>query len=87
MAVLLVRAGLQGGDTQTTTQTPTRQSPTSATSTTSTQRPHARYYRVVAGDTFGSISARVGISIARLQQLNPGVDSGALQVGQRLRVK
>ena len=39
------------------------------------------------GDTFGSIASKVGISVAQLQGLNPGVSSNALQVGQKLRVK
>jgi LysM repeat protein len=53
-----------------------------ATTTTS-----GRLYTVAVGDTFGSISAKTGVPIAQLEQLNPGVSSNALQVGQKLRVK
>jgi LysM repeat protein len=42
---------------------------------------------VQAGDTFGSIAAKVGLSVEELQALNPGVSSNTLQVGQKLRVK
>jgi LysM repeat protein len=47
----------------------------------------ARFYTVVAGDTFGSISAKTGVPIAQIEQLNPGVSTNSLQVGQKLRVK
>jgi lipoprotein NlpD len=45
------------------------------------------YVRVRKGDTLGSIAARAGTSVARLERLNPGVSPTALQVGQRIRVK
>jgi Tfp pilus assembly protein FimV len=89
IAVLLIRAGLGGGDATTTGQDPGSR-PAATTATTATRRTRttaARFYTVVAGDTFGSISGKTGVSIDRLQQLNPGVSSNALRVGQRLRVK
>jgi LysM repeat protein len=46
-----------------------------------------KYYVVQTGDTFGTIASKLGISLARLQALNPGVSSNALQVGQRLRTR
>jgi LysM repeat protein len=46
-----------------------------------------QFYTVASGDTFGSISAKTGVPISQLEQLNPGVSTNALQVGQRLRVK
>jgi LysM repeat protein len=91
IAVLLVRAGLQGGKGGSTTTTsgrpPTTQAAPTATRTRSGKRSAARYYTVVSGDTFGAIAAKTGISVAQLERLNPGVNSTALQVGQRLRVK
>jgi len=42
---------------------------------------------VQTGETFGSIAARSGTSVAELEGLNPGVSSNSLQVGQRIRVK
>jgi LysM repeat protein len=41
----------------------------------------------VKGDSFGSISAKTGVSVAQIEQLNPGVSTNSLQVGQKLRVK
>ena len=95
IAVLLIRAGLGGGAKSVTT---TRSGPVTHPSTASTPPPgttrqgattttSGRFYRVGVGDTFGSISAKTGVSIAQIQQLNPGVSSNSLQVGQRLRVK
>lgn len=89
IAVLLVHAGLQGGKSDTTTTS----APATTVLTTSTVRKHPptkgpkRFYTVQAGDTFGTIASKAGISISQLQALNPGVSSNALQVGQKLRIK
>jgi LysM repeat protein len=93
IAVLLIRAGLNGGGSTTTTE----RGPITRTSTTRTEPPGTTraatttlagsFYTVSSGDTFGSISAKTGVPIAELERLNPGVSSNALQVGQRLRVK
>jgi LysM repeat protein len=91
IAVLLIRAGLGGGDQATTTVVPVTRPATTSTRTStrrsSTTAPAARFYTVQTGDTFGSISARTGTSVADLERLNPGVSSNTLQVGQKLRVK
>ena len=90
IAVLLVRAGLNGDNTPTTTGSTT----TAATTTTSkgtttrhTQTGPAQYYTVQSGDTFGSISVKTGVPVSQLESLNPSVSSNTLQVGQRVRVK
>ena len=70
--------------------TPTIGSPTgttrapSATTTTAAAKTGATY-TVVAGDTLVGIAKKIGISVATLQQLNPGVSSN-LQVGQKLNI-
>ena len=90
IAVLLIRAGLENNSgSQTTTQGPvtTRPAPGTTTRPTTTRKTAARYYTVQTGDTFGTIASKEGISVEQLQQLNPGVSSNALQVGQKLRVK
>ena len=46
-----------------------------------------RTYTVQSGDTFGSIASKTGTTVARLEQLNPGVDPAALHVGQKIRVQ
>lgn len=89
IAVLLIRAGLGEGSKGTTTTASIVVTTAPATTTTKqgTTPSGKRYYRVAAGDTFGSIAAKTGISISDLERLNPGVSSNSLQVGQKLRVK
>jgi LysM repeat protein len=94
IAVLLIRAGLQGGGGSTTNTVPTvTRAPAPAAATTRRTRPRktttaaAEYYTVQSGDTFGSIAARYGTSVARLEALNPGVSSSSLSIGQKIRVK
>ena len=96
IAVLLIRSGLGGGSgsgTATTRSGPVTHPSTAPTPPPGTTRQGAttttsgRFYTVAAGDTFGSISAKTGVPIAQLEQLNPGVSSNSLQVGQKLRVK
>jgi LysM repeat protein len=93
VAVLLIRAGIDGGGSGTTTgrgpvtHASTAQTPPPGTTRTATTTLAGSFYRVGSGDTFGSISAKTGVPIAQLERLNPGVSSSSLQVGQKLRVK
>jgi LysM repeat protein len=65
----------------------TATTPPAGTTRRGTTTVSGRFYTVQTGDTFGSISAKTGVPVSRLEELNPGVSSNALQVGQRLRVK
>jgi LysM repeat protein len=98
IAVLLVRAGLSGGDGSTTTvgalttTRPTTSSPTTTrlvlttpTATTTTTQ-EGEYYVVESGDTLGSIAERYDTTVEELVRLNPGIDPIALRVGDRIRV-
>jgi LysM repeat protein len=49
-----------------------------------TRRP--RTYTVKAGDTLSSIAQKTGVSLARVQALNPKLDSQSLQTGQRVKL-
>jgi LysM repeat protein len=93
VAVLLIRAGIQGGDS---TPAPTRPTPPAARPAPRPTKPQPkpkpkptlkRFYTIESGDTYGSIAARFGTTVAVLESLNPGVDEHALTVGQRIRVK
>jgi LysM repeat protein len=44
-------------------------------------------YVVQAGDTLGGIAEKTGVSVEKLQELNPDVDPQALTSGQRLKLK
>ena len=45
-----------------------------------------RYYTVRSGDTLSTIAAKHGKSLRTIQQLNPGVNSNRLRIGQKIRV-
>ena len=65
-------------DTTATTET----SPTTETTATGT----AIKVTVKAGDTLNAIAARTNTTVARLLELNPGVDPQTLSIGQELIV-
>ena len=84
IGALVVRAGLHSGrhhnaQTPTTTVTSTKKQPPS-------HKAH-RTYTVQSGDTLGGIAAKTGTTVARLEQLNPGIDPTALRVGETIRVQ
>jgi LysM repeat protein len=45
-----------------------------------------RSYTVKSGDTLSSIAIKTGVSLARIQSLNPKLDSNSLQTGQRVKL-
>lgn len=85
IGALVVHAGLQHGKQHATTPT------TTVTSKTKKRHGHRhrrlRTYTVVSGDTLGSIAAKTGTTVAKLEQLNPGINPTALRVGERIRVE
>ena len=90
IAVLLVRAGFQGGTsggatTGLTTTTAPAATTTVGTSTTTTQ-PAKLFYTIQAGDTLDIVAAKYGKTVNELVTLNPGVDPQALRIGQKIRV-
>lgn len=85
IGVLLVRAGFEHGRHHTPAQTTTQ---TVKTATTHAhKRQHPRTYTVQSGDTLSSIAGKTGTSVAKLEQLNPGIDPTALRVGEKIRVQ
>jgi LysM repeat protein len=87
IGALVVRAGLEHGKHQATPQTTTVTSKTKKKHTPGHQKRHLRSYTVQSGDTFASIAAKTGTTVARLEQLNPGVDPTTLRVGETIRVE
>jgi LysM repeat protein len=86
IGALLVRAGFQHG------QHHAKAPSTTVTSTTKTHkrthRPHhVQTYVVESGDTLESIATKTQTSVAKLEQLNPGIDPTALRVGEKIRVQ
>jgi LysM repeat protein len=85
IGAVVVRAGFQHGKHH--PKTPT-------TTVTSKKKTHKhdhgkrlRTYTVQSGDTLESIATKTGTTVARLEQLNPGVDPTALHVGEKIRVQ
>ena len=93
VAVLLVRAGLDNGDSSTPppAATTTEVTPTTTeepgTTETSTVPADAEFYEIQAGDTLAVIADQHGTTVEQLLVLNPDIDPVALTVGQRIRVK
>ena len=88
IGVLVVRAGFQHGKHNATPPT------TAVTSRTEKKKHHhaqggqqKKTYTVQSGDTLGSIASKMGTSVARIEQLNPGIDPTALRIGQTIRVQ
>ena len=85
IAVVLVRSGLEhSSPTNSTTSTTRAIPPSPQVSTTANKR---EYWTVRAGDTFGVISTKTGVSVARIQRLNPKVTSTSLFIGEKVRIK
>jgi len=103
IAVILIKAGLNGGSgsittvgalsttsTATTTTTSTKlvlTAPQGGTTSTDTTAAGAEYYVVQSGDTLGSMAEKYSTTVDELMTLNPGIDPTALHIGQKIRVK
>ncbi len=59
---------------------------TAKTTTTTGAAKTGATYTVQAGDTLVGIAKKIGIQLATLQSLNPGVTANSLQVGQKLNI-
>jgi LysM repeat protein len=87
IGALVVRAGFQHGKHHASTQTTTVTTKTKTNRAHDHKRRHLRTYTVQSGDTFESIATKEGTTVARLEQLNPGVDPTTLRVGEKIRVQ
>src|SRR5205085_2465040 len=50
-------------------------------------QPPQTEYVVQTGDTLGGIASKTGVTVVKLQQLNPRLDPQALVSGQRIKLK
>ena len=88
IAILLVRAGLEGGGKSGTT-TPTTKPQPIARSTTTRPKPKPaarRFYTIQSGDTLETVAAKFGTTTQKLLALNPTIDPHALSIGQKIRI-
>ncbi|HSP72206.1 MAG TPA: LysM domain-containing protein [Gaiellaceae bacterium] len=90
VAILLVRSALRHDSSRPVATTRPPAVTTTATQPATTRKPKPgakpQYYVVQAGDTFGTIASKSGVTVAQIEQLNPGVASTSLHVGQKIRV-
>jgi LysM repeat protein len=93
IAVILIRSGVEAGSSQRSATTVGSPAPrkhvvaTTSVTTTTKARTATRYWTVAAGDTFGVISAKSGVPVATIEQLNPHVHTTSLFIGERIRLK
>ena len=99
VAVLIVQSALRSDDPVARRTTPRATAPartgparpvrTTPTTTAATTRPRApaEFYAIKDGDTLATVANLYDTSVAKLLELNPGVDPVALTIGQRVRVK
>ena len=90
ISALVVRAGFEHGNHR--TNAPASTTVASQKKKQKSHKPapkpsHVRTYTVQSGDTFGTIAAKEGTTVAKLEQLNPDVSPTALHVGQKIRVE
>jgi len=50
-------------------------------------KPQSDTYTVVPGDTLSGIAAKSGISLRRLERLNPDLDPATLNAGQQIKLR
>lgn len=87
--VLVIPPPSDAGVTVPSAGTPSQSSaagnPAKTTTTTGAAKTGATY-TVQSGDTLVGIAKKIGIQLATLQSLNPGVTANGLQVGQKLNI-
>jgi LysM repeat protein len=92
IAIVLVASALHGDRSNAPATTATPPAHTTKTVAKKTKRAKTTtvgkrsYYTVVAGDTFGTIAAKTGTTVADLERLNPDTSSTTLHIGQKIRV-
>lgn len=86
-AVVAVYAILTSGGSDTaTTGTPAPVVSTTAPAARRQTGATRRTYVVRPGDTLSAIATRTGVSLARIQALNPNVDAESLHAGQKIKL-
>ena len=85
-AVVLSSPAVKGDDAG-TPQTNERTTTETRTGAERKRRQTRRKYTVKAGDTLGAIAEQTGVSVERLQALNPELDPQALVAGQKIKLR
>lgn len=87
VALASVSASDSKGGTPAATSTASGTTAKHGASASSGKSHHRRTYTVKPGDILSTVSERTGVSITRIEELNPDLDAQALQVGQKIRLE
>ena len=87
VAVVVLSASGDDGNDGTDTSADQSGTPAQTTTTTTTTAPRRSTYTVKTGDTLGLIAEKTGVSVERLQELNPELDPQALLSGQKINLR
>jgi LysM repeat protein len=85
--IVLGNSGTNDSAGSQTTPSRTTTSTTGSTNTSTSKFAHRRAYTIKPGDTLGAIAIKTGVSVATLEELNPGLDPQGLVAGQRLKLR
>ena len=89
---VVLSSGLSSSPSETSTPEPVTRTahsgPKKTTKTTRTQsQPGAsKTYTVQPGDFLSDVADKTGVPVARLRELNPGLDANSMHVGQKIRL-
>jgi LysM repeat protein len=86
IAVVVVVGSSSTGDDDKADGSRTTTADRNARTDTTPRRIRANY-TVQTGDTLGAIAEKTGVSVERLQELNPELDPQALVSGQRIKLR
>jgi LysM repeat protein len=93
LVVIISSAGGSGGGGGTSSSSAEKARDLGSGTSTSKTRKSTRdklpksVYIVKSGDTLGSISQNVGVSVSKLQELNPNLDQFSLVAGQKIKIR
>ena len=82
----VVHRDSSGGSTPTATTSTARTTGTKAQRARRAKKAKSRTYTVKAGDTLSGIASKTGVSLQRIEELNPKLDSQALQTGETIKL-
>jgi LysM repeat protein len=80
----VVSSGLKDSDSA---KAPSRTTVSTGAKTQTTSGPKQQFYTVKSGDVLSVIAEKFGVSVTRLEQLNPDVDAQTLRPGVRIRLR
>jgi LysM repeat protein len=82
----VVHKDSSGGSPPAATTSTARTTGTKAQRARRAKKAKSRRYTVKAGDTLSGIASKTSVSLARIQELNPKLDSQALQTGETIKL-